>query len=321
MKKKSTAVAFPTIPVVFVGGIRENRRPMYNTVGMAVTDEFESIRTETTVEVRPKEYGINFLFEGKPLGGDRGRDILMAVKEFLKRADLDIGLHIESRNFSISSGSSDAGMAALVAALNDATQADMHLHDLAQIAMIGSESAIRSVYGGMNEIVVDPHPDLYGVQILSDKDLESIRLLAVTFNYPSRITADEIHAAIRTHPWFRNRVEHVNHYWIPRIRAAAHNKDLKQLFELAEENIRNAHYLLEEVGLRVRKKPIMNCWLDVEELRSQGLFAYCLQGGGNVVYIATLKEQLSQVQRELQGKGWQSQICKVASGPKIVRSE
>ncbi|MBI2584053.1 MAG: hypothetical protein HYW25_05270, partial [Candidatus Aenigmarchaeota archaeon] len=101
----------------------------------------------------------------------------------------------------------------------------------------------------------------------------------------------------------------------------AHNKDLKQLFELAEENIRNAHHLLEDVGLRVRKKPVMNCWIDVEDLRTQGLFAYCLQGGGNVVYIATLKEQLMHVQRELQVKGWQSQIFKVASGPKIIGSE
>ena len=53
MKNKTTAVAYPTIPIIFVAGVREGTRiPAHNTMGMAITDKNKEVRTETTIEVK-----------------------------------------------------------------------------------------------------------------------------------------------------------------------------------------------------------------------------------------------------------------------------
>ncbi|MBI4177205.1 MAG: hypothetical protein HY516_02460 [Candidatus Aenigmarchaeota archaeon] len=319
MKNEVVSVAYPTIPIVFLGGIRPDRRPIYNTMGLAVTDLEENVRTETAITLADKKNGIKFSLGGKPAEGKRNEDTINSVKSFLKDKKLDVGLEIDSANYNIKGGSSDSGLAALFSGLNELLGTKMKTAEIAGYAMRGSESAIRSVYGGLSKIVVD-EPEMHGVAIASSKDLDAIRIFTVYFDYPGRITADEIHAAIVTHPWYKHRVDRIP-FWIKGIEDAIKKKDFVTVLKNAEENIRNAHYLLEDVGLRVRRKKIMDCWIDVEEMRAAGLHAYCLQGGGNLVSIACLKEQADKVYSELVGRGWSPLKYKVAGGPKVIRSD
>ncbi len=319
MPKKVVSVAYPTIPIVFLGGVRPDRRPIYNTMGLAVTDLDENVRTETTIKLVDKKNGIKFSLGGKPVEGKRNEDTINSIKSFLKDKKIDVGLEIDSTNYNIKGGSSDSGLAALFFGLNELLGTKMKVEEIAKYAMRGSESAIRSVYGGLSKIVVDT-PEMHGVAVASAKYLDGIRIFTVYFDYPSRITADEIHAAIVTHPWYSYRVNRIP-VWIKNIEDAIKKKDFVTMLKNAEENIRNAHYLLEDVGLRVRRKKIMDCWIDVEEMRAAGLHAYCLQGGGNLVSIACLKEQSDKVYAGLVERGWSPLKYKVASGPKIIRSE
>ncbi|MBI4167977.1 MAG: hypothetical protein HY515_03405 [Candidatus Aenigmarchaeota archaeon] len=317
MPKKVVSVAYPTIPIVFLGGIRADRRPIYNTMGLAVTDLDENVRTETTIKVTDNKNGIKFSLGGKLIEGKRNEDTINSIKSFLKDKKIDVGLEIDSTNYNIKGGSSDSGLAALFFGLNELLGTKMKTAEIANYAMRGSESAIRSVYGGLSKIVVDT-PEMHGLAVASAKDLDAIRIFTVYFDYPTRITADEIHAAIVKHPWYKHRVQNIP-TWIRNIESAIKKKDFVTMLKNSEDNIRNAHYLLEDVGLRVRRKKIMDCWIDVEEMRASGLRAYCLQGGGNLISIACLKEQADKVYNELVNRGWSPLKYKVAGGPKIIR--
>jgi mevalonate pyrophosphate decarboxylase len=318
LKEKSVAVAYPTIPIIFLGGITEDRRPLYNTIGLAVTDQQEKVRVETSVKVLQDDYDINFLIDGKPIAGKRGNDLLNAVKEFLKNYGANVGLDIESRNQGIISGSSDAGAAALSRALSDVSEANYPIEEVARYAMKCSESAIRSVYGGMSKIVVDQDSEVSGVKLVSEDELNKyIGIYSIQFNYPSRISADDIHSSIVSHPWFKYRVERIPE-WTKNIEQALERRDFVTVFKNAEENIRNAHYLLEDVGVRVRKKEMMNCCLDVEDMRRNGIETYYLVGGGNMVSIAFLNKQENLVFSELKKKGYNPIRYKVASGAKVI---
>ncbi len=318
MKNKVVSVAYPTIPIIFLGGIHPDRRPIYNTMGLAVTDLEETVRTETTITKKSGK-GVEFLLEGRPITGKRGEDIIDSIKNFMKANKVSAGLEIDSRNFNIKGGSSDSGLAALFFGLNELLGTKLSTAEIAKYAMRGSESAIRSVYGGLSKIVVDK-PEITGVPVAAAEELDAIRIFTVYFDYPARITADEIHAAIVRHPWYKYRAVQVP-VWIKNIEDAIKKKDFAAMLENAEENIRNAHCLLEDMGLRVRKKKIMECWIDVEEMRAAGLRAYCLQGGGNYVSVACLKEQADKVYDELVKRGWKPLKYKVASGPKAIKSE
>ncbi len=319
MKKKSVAVAYPSIPVIFNNGVRTDRIPRFNTMGLAVTDVNGEVRTETSVEVT-KGKGVHFFVNGKELEWERLVDVKKIVKFFQERANSDVGLKIESTNHKIYSGSSDSGMAALVAALNDVFQTNLSQEELGEISMCGSETSIRSVYGGLNELIVDTPPKVYGKQLASETDLKDVRIFALTFDYETRVTAEMIFQACQSHPWFKHRVEMVP-TWVARIKRGLLEKNLDAVFSTGEENIRQAHHMIEESGIRCRKREMMVACIDVEEMREQGFKCYWSAGGGRVINVISWNPHADKVLAELKKRGYKPTEYKVASGAKIVHSE
>jgi len=318
LKKESTVIAYPTIPIIFLGGITEDRKPLHDVIGLAVTDQKEIVRTETNVKVLSSQYKINFLVDGKSITGKRGNNALTSVKEFLKKSDVNVGLDIESRNYEIKSGSSDSGMAALFTALNDALETNYPIEEIAKYAMKGSESAIRSVYGGMSKIIVDQDSEVFGIKLASEEELNNhIGIFAIPFNYSFRVSADEIHSAVVKNPHFKYRLERIPE-WTKNIEQALERRDFITVLKNAEENIRNAHDLLEDVGVKVRRKEMMNCCLDIEDMRREGIEAYYLIGGGNMISVVFPNEQEDLVLSGLKKKGYNPLRYKVASGAKVI---
>lgn len=329
MKNYSIAKAYPTIPVIFLGGIKEDRSPLYDTMGLAVTDLAETTRTETIVRATPSDSPsssaddceLSFLLGGKALQGKRGEEILETIRSFLRFADVQepAKLNIRSNNYNIFSGSSDSGLAALFTALNDVFELDLSQKELLDFAMQGSESAGRSLYGGLTHtIVTGSSPKV--VQLASAEELADIALFSVPFHYDGRLSADEIHSGIVTHEQFSERVATIPH-WVDEIQSALQQKDFLALLETAEENIRNAHQLLEEVGLVVRKPKMMALCRTVEKMRELGVLSYYLIGGGNLITIATTSKYAPDVATYLAKECWTFYPFKVASYPKIIDSE
>ncbi|MGC9778637.1 MAG: hypothetical protein HZR80_05290 [Candidatus Heimdallarchaeota archaeon] len=320
MKKKSVAVAYPTIPIIFLGGINPDRTPLYDTMGLAVTSSDEETRTETTVEVSKSanDIDVKFSINGKKISGLRGQQIIKAIRSFLSQNNISANITIKSNNYRMFSGSSDSGLAAVFTALNDVFELNFTKTDLLKHSMKGSESAGRSLYGGLTLTKASTKPPTVA-QLASEKDLEKIRLFSVPFYYKSRISADEIHSGIVTNPNFQERVNKIPE-WVDKILTSLKNKDYISLLKVAEENIRNAHELLEEVNLPVRKQEMMYLCEDVEKMRERKLEAYFLIGGGNLVTIATLDEYAEEIAKFLSSKNWEFYNFKVASAPKIIKS-
>ncbi len=315
MKNRSAAVAYPTIPIIFLGGIKPDRTPLYDTMGLAVTNQKETTRTETIItgaEITGNTK-IDFFLNNQKISGKRGDQILNSIKSFLG-IEKNIHLIIKSANYDIFSGSSDSGLAALYTALNDLLELNYSKTELLKYAMKGSESAGRSLFGGLTLTKVNDKTITVS-QLASENELASLKLFSIPFHYKSRITADEIHAGIVTNPLFIKRVEKIPE-WIDGIKDSLKRKDFINLLAIAEENIRNAHELLEEIGLVIRKPEMMKLCTDIQNMRKEGILAYYLIGGGNLVTVATTDTYAKAVEEELKRKDWTYYHFKVASSPK-----
>jgi len=319
MNKKVTAVAYPTIPIVFVSSVHPDRIPLHNSIGLAVTDEKGEVRTETTVEaVAGNE--VQFLLEGKPVEPARTRDIQKVARIFMEKAGVKTGLRISSKNYNIYAGSSDAGAAAMVVAFNELFGTGLSLEELTPLGQMISESAVRALYGGMNEINVDGYPHYYGMLLGSAEELAELKIFALTFDYESRVSAQEIFQATRSSPFYEFRLQHMP-IWIARIKHGLIKKDWHQVFWNAEDNCANAHYLIECAQVRCRKKEMMNACIDVEEIRAKGLACYWTAGGGKVINVFSWGPDAQKVEKELIARGYKPKRYKVAPGAHVIKSE
>lgn len=320
MVEKVKAVAYPTIPIVFVSSVRDNRWPLHDTMGLAVTDLKEQTRTETIVEKTNSGKLDSFVVGKEKLPEERTRSVAEVLKIFQKDSGKKFGIKVESTNYAIYSGSSDAGAAALVVALNELFETNYTIEKIAELGMKISESAIRAIYGGINIMVVDGPGAPYGKQVASEKDLKEIRIFAMGFDYPTRISAEEIFQLTRSNPFYEYRLKMVPQ-WIAKIKLGLVNKDWNMVFSVTEENCANAHYLIESVGKRCRKKEMMNAVIDVEEIRESGLPVYWSAGGGKVINAISWGKEADKVLAELKKRGQKPIEYKVASGAKVIEKK
>src|SRR3989338_6861507 len=320
MKKFVKAVAYPTIPIIFVASVDEERVPLHDTMGLAVTDLEEKTGSETTVEAVPKEEGISFILEVKPMNDERRMSDIKAVAgEFMKESKQEAGLRIESNNYNIFSGSSDSGAAALVVALDEMFGTKFTRQRLAELGNRISESAIRSVFGGMNMYVVSGgNPN--GLLLASETELKDLRIFAMGFNYETRVSAQEIFDMCKASPYWEMRMKRVP-YWVKEIKEGLAQKDWKRVLSNAEENCANAHYLIESSGKRCRRKEMMLDVIDIEEIRASGLPVYWTAGGGRVINAITFEPYAERVLEELKKRGQKPIEYKVASGAKVIESK
>jgi mevalonate pyrophosphate decarboxylase len=314
------AVAYPTIPIVFVSSVRDNRWPLHDTMGLAVTDLKEETKVETTVEKTKSGKLDSFTVNGEKLPAERTKSVAEVLNIFQRESGKKFGIKVESNNVKVFSGSSDAGAAALVVAMNELFATNYETKRIAELGMMVSESAIRAVYGGLNIMVVDGIGAPYGKQIASPEDMKDIRIFAMGFNYESRVSAEEIFQLTRSNPFYEYRLKTVPQ-WIAKIKLGLLNKDWNAVFSVAEENCANAHYLIESSGKRCRRKEMMNAVIDVEEIRASGLPVYWTAGGGKVINAFSWGKDAEKVLAELKKRGQPVIEYKVAPGATIVEKK
>lgn len=320
MVEKVRAVAYPTIPIIFLAGVRPGTRICpYNTMGMAVTDLKGEVRTETMVEaVKGKE--TKFILGKKELDLNENKDLAKIIDIFREKSGKDIGLQIESKNYKIYSGSSDSGLAALVYALDILFETNLGQEELADIAMLGSESSIRSIYGGLNEIYTAGLERPKGEQLASEEYLADIKIFALNFDRPSRHSAKEIFAICQANPLWQTRLDYVP-YWEKEIKEALKEKDWDRLLFNAETNCMHAHFLFECSGKRMHDKEMTRARIDVDEIRLSGIPCYWTAGGGNVINVFSYGEHGLKAKAELEKRGWKPVEYKVAPGAKVVEKK
>ncbi|MBN2066850.1 MAG: hypothetical protein JW744_00085 [Candidatus Diapherotrites archaeon] len=317
MGEKVKAVAYPTIPILFVSSVRDNRWPLHDTMGLAVTDLKGETRVETIVEKTDSGRLEGFTVGKEKLPEERTKSVAEVLGIFQRETGKNFGIKVESNNYNVYSGSSDAGAAALVVALDKIFGTGYEQGRIAELAMMVSESAIRAIYGGLNIMVVDGIGAPYGKQLASEKDLKDIRIFAMGFDYESRISAAEIFQLTRSNPFYQYRLDMVP-TWAAKIKLGLLNKDWGVVFAAAEHNCENAHYLIESSGKRCRRKEMMNAVIDVEEIRGSGLPVYWTAGGGKVINAFSWGKEADKVLAELKKRGQKPIEYKVAPGAKVV---
>jgi mevalonate-3-kinase len=288
-----TSVAYPGLPLIFAEGYRRNRVSMHGHISIALTSLNGSVRTETLVE--PSSAHV-FLVDGKPLNGKRGAGMLKVRDALLARASSKGSLAVHSHNHEILSGSSDSGAAALAVALNRFLALNLSLQELHDIARNGSETAYRSLYGGLSEYyLANGKPKARC--LLHAEELRDIVIYAIPFDYP-RHSADILHNGVVKHPSYRKRLADVKKR-IHEFKSHLVERDFNSCLQVVEDDARDVHHMFEEVGLPVRKELMLNLCADVERWRKEGLPCFWNVAGGSVVYVLTTKKHKNAVQTKL----------------------
>jgi mevalonate-3-kinase len=310
MNENSTAIAYPGVPVVFAEGYRtvgDRRVSLHSHMSLALTSVNGSVRTETTA--RRTGSGVELTVNGKSIAGPRGEGMLKIVGEMLSRAGIDSGVKAESNNYGIITGSSDSGAAALAVALNDLLGLKLSESELCEIGRLGSETAYRSLLGGLSECSVSGEKASYH-RIKSAEDLSTIAAYGVPFNIP-RHSADELHLKVVGHPAYQKRADVVNGR-IKKIKECVGRKDYSGMLEIMESDAGDVHRMFAEVGLPVIKPQMRKLCDTAESMRKRGIRCYWNVAGGSQVYLFTIKRYAEAVETELYDLGYKFTQLKVA---------
>lgn len=310
--KKSTAVAYPGLPVVFAEGYRKNRVSMHGHISLALTSVDGLMRTETTVV---DSAGGGFLLDGRRLAGDRGRSMLEMVDLMACKSGSRLKSSVSSRNYGILTGSSDSGAAALAVALNDFLGLNLTLDELHEIARLGSETAYRSLYGGLSEYYfrrgVPKARRLAGASKLGD-----LLIYAVPFPY-KRYSADALHKAAVRHPEYQKRISDAEKR-ILEFKKLLAGGNMTGCLKLMEDDAQQVHSMFEDMGYVVRKGKMRELCGRVEKWRSEGVECYWNVAGGSVVYVLSTSRFRRPLREKL--KTHSPVECKVAGPAKVVRN-
>ncbi|MBM3308893.1 MAG: hypothetical protein FJY77_01435 [Candidatus Altiarchaeales archaeon] len=290
--KHSTALAFPGLPIIFAEGFKSGRVSMHGHISVALTDLHESVKTETRVS----ESNIDiFHVGGKILHTGRGKGMASIIDLMRRKSERGGHLKVLSRNHGILSGSSDSGAAALVVALNKFLDLGLSASQLHEIARHGSETAYRSLYGGLSEYYFSRHSP-HARTLLHAEELRDIVVYAVPFNYP-RYNADVLHMNIVQHPHYKKRVLDVERR-LHEFKSHLVERDFSRCLQLMEDDAREVHGMFESLELTVRKEKMLELCHKIEQWRGDGLECYWNVAGASVVYVFTLHKH----RRKLSGR-------------------
>ena len=301
MKSVSRAIAYPGLPIVFAEGYRivDGRRlSRHASVGAALTDEREEVRTETEVTLSHDDV---FNVDGKPVEGARGEGMRTIIEKMKEKGWRSEGLRIESVNHGILSGSSDSGAAALTAALDDFFDLKLPKKELLKLALYGSETAYRSLCGGLTENRIQGG-ECSATQLASARELSRIAVYAVSFP-GKRYSADELHEAVVGHHNYALREKRAE-LQIRKLKDALSDGNLLSVLSVMEDDAQTVHRMFSVVGKRVITAPMRKLCDAVEGWRENGLEAYWNVAGGNQVYVFCLTEQKRETASVIAEGGW-----------------
>ncbi|MBD3388065.1 MAG: hypothetical protein GF416_03370 [Candidatus Altiarchaeales archaeon] len=316
MKSHSNAIAYPGLPVVFAEGFRDYRKRIsgHSHASFAITDAYETVKTETSAET--VKAGVEFTFEGKRPADPRSSATMDVIREMISLAAERTGVNVSSINHGILTGSSDSGAAALVTALDDLLGLNLPLWQLNEIASRVSETAYRSLIGGLSEHVINDEGDVRIRQLKKASAFKDLMIYAIPFDL-KRFSADDLHKRVSQHPRYSDRQLQVE-YRLENLNNLARGGDLQGILELMESEARTVHQMFNDLGMEVIKPDMREVTELVQDMRSSSLKVYWNVAGGSTVYVFTLKKHAKEVTRELKDRGFKYKHFKVADGARVI---
>ncbi len=316
MKVTSTAAAYPGLPVIFAEGFSDYRKRLsgHSHVSLALTDVSEMVKTETTATITAA--GIEFKLDEHTQQESRAAAVYNLIRSMLDMAVEQTGVSIVSKNHGIITGSSDSGAAALTWVLDDLLELNLPLYRMEELARPVSETAYRSIFGGLSEYLIDSSGNVSVTQLKKASFFSNMVIYAVPFDI-KRFSADDLHMRVARHAKYRDRVDQVN-IRIDELRRTVDERDLTGLMRLMELESRTVHTMFSEMGMEVIKPEMRDVIDSVLEMRAQGTDAYWNVAGGSCVYVTTLLKHAKEVTRTLKDADIRYRNLKVADGAKTV---
>ncbi|MFH1403411.1 MAG: hypothetical protein ABIH11_04000 [Candidatus Altiarchaeota archaeon] len=310
-----TAVAYPGLPLIFAEGFRDygNRTSMHSHASLALTGTNGGVNTKTTVSLAETT---SFTIDGRTPSGPRSKGVYELATIFISMSGMDAGVVVESVNNSIYSGSSDSGAAAVSSSLNHLLGLGLSKSELSDHARRISETAYRSIYGGLSEYFIDKDGVISTDQALDDSVFSDVRILACPFDY-DRYSADELHLKVVEHPDYHSRISQVNDRMLE-LKQLSRKEDVEGILCLMESEAKTVHGLFEGVGLTVIKPLMKAVCSSVESMRSEGVPAFWNVAGGSVVYVFTFNDSEDRVKEALSGLNVGYDELKVAGPARVM---
>jgi mevalonate-3-kinase len=317
MKQQSKAVAYPGLPVIFAEGFRDykQRISFHSHASLAITDIHDNAKAETSAELAPE--GVLFTLNGVPPEGSRADGIYRLIGDMLALATDRTGVRIDSENHNILTGSSDSGAAALVTALDDLLELGLPMTRMIEISRHVSETAYRSLIGGLSRFNVDRNGNFKTVKIREASFFDELMIYALPFEGIKRFTADDLHLRIVRHKQYGQRAQQVEER-LNQLNRLMDENDLLGFMDLMEAEAWTIHTMFKEMGMEV-VKPEMKEAIDlVGAMKQRGIPAFWNVAGGSCVYVFTVKKWSKEVTRELKDKNYKYRHYKVADGAKPI---
>jgi len=309
------AIAFPGLPVIFAEGVKDvhNRVSIHSHVSFALTNKNETARTITSVKESDRN---SFILNGKQPGGTRSVGVIRLIEEMLSMSNADHKIEVSSLNDNILTGSSDSGSAALVFALDNLLELNLEEPMLCRLARKVSETAYRSIYGGLSEYLVNDEGIIYTSKIVSEDFFKDVRIFACPFDY-ERHSADDLHLNVLTHPGYATRKKQVAERIIA-LKEYVREKDIYGVLKLMEDDAKTVHSMFEESGLTVIRPLMRGLCKKIEELRLNDIKAVWNVAGGSTVYIFCLKEDQDDISHLLRQMHVKNEEYKIAGAVRNI---
>lgn len=316
------SVAYPTIGVILLGGVSDHvrRNPLHTSAGFAYTGLDYDIDVHTRI----------YASRGQPSGSINGEQVRFSQSNrspfhvlnkyapmiFRKFGitDDEITLSFSSTNRKILSGSSDAGAAAIGAGIQSLSGGAIPNKELESDLRAISESAARSLYGGLSVTWVNGG-EIITERILGPDAFKDYVIVGCRFNVP-RNPSDRIHENVVHSPDYGKRIESTRKKGSI-LAKLAEDRNIEGIFELAHQDTEEYHALIESVGVHVITERMRALMSLVNDLRNEYWLTYIVTGGSNV-FVTMRKKDLTHILPLISGKCDEIDLLKVSGEAHIV---
>lgn len=280
----ATSRAYPTIGIILLGGISDKMRraPRHTSAGFAYTGLKDDIFVETKLFTSDNEEGI---VNGERIVLDNDRSPFKLINRYrdsiVRNNSLENGnvrLSFDSRNVGVLSGSSDGAAAAIGKCVEALSHEKMDWKVFEDELRMISESAGRSICGGMNITRESNIP--YTEPLLDASSFRDYVVVGCRFS-TKRKPSDRIHENVVNSPDYGKRIESTRLKGI-KLQELSQSKDIKGIFELAMDDTDEYHRLIESVGVQVITSEMRSFINRVREMREETWMTYIVTGGSNV---------------------------------------
>ena len=319
---KATANSGSNIAFIKYWGVRENGTGGYWALNPSVSMTLQTARTTTTVEFDPRLTTDTCTVNDRPADPvtmARVQRVLQRVREQASIRECARVVSVNSMPASVGLASSASGFSALARASARAAGLPEETANLVPLAILGSGSACRSIYGGYVLWIPPDDGNIRATveQLATEREWKLVDLATIVSRSEKQVSSAEGHLRARTSSLLEERLSGLTGR-LRRVREAIRNHELSSLGEAMEEDCLTMH------TVAMTSKPPIFYWdpatievmRKVQGLRARaGLQCYFTIDAGPNVHVITTEEESDQVRRELEALPGVLEVLRLDTGP------